>query len=324
MADLSLHPDIVEEHVRKLNRQADSFSVGSVVIGLVAGAAIGGMPLVAHGAIPSKFGIATLLLGALLGGVLGHMLGSARSFGYRLRAQQALGQLRLEQNVEALLAAGGRGAPVAVETAPVEPEQQLLPDLTPAFEWPTVEREPELSLAELDETTPEPEPEPSPDILPAAWAAVLEHALSPVTAQPAPVPAFEPEPIPEPEAMPEPTWSLPSPVVEEQAPAFAGWSDPVEVVPAPTPEYQPQPQPEYALMPAARATEEAEIDHPSFGTTTPPWAVPMVAPDPEPAAAAAETPVVTPPTPPAAPSPVPDLSTMSIAEIARLADAGSI
>src|SRR5205085_8288212 len=94
VADLSLDPTLVEEQVRRLNRQADSLGLLGVVIGLAAGAVIGGLPLAARGPIPSKFGIATLLLGVLLGGLLGYVVGNSRAFGYRLRGQLMLGQLR--------------------------------------------------------------------------------------------------------------------------------------------------------------------------------------------------------------------------------------
>jgi len=124
VADLLLDPGIVEEQVRRLNRQADSLGFLGVVLGLVPGAAAGALPLLVHAPIPSKFGFATLLLGALLGGLLGYMFGSSRAFGYRLRGQLMLGQLRLEQNVEALLAVSERPAPVAALPAP-EPVHAL-------------------------------------------------------------------------------------------------------------------------------------------------------------------------------------------------------
>src|SRR5207247_11186829 len=117
VADIALDPTVVEEQVRKLNRQADSLGLLGVLAGAPVGAVVGGLPLVAHGPIPSKFGIATLLLGALLAGTLGYIVAKGRSFGYRLKAQLMLGQLRLEQNVQALLAVSEHPALPALPAA---------------------------------------------------------------------------------------------------------------------------------------------------------------------------------------------------------------
>jgi len=125
VADLALDSTVVEEQIRRLNRHADTLGVLGVVIAAPFGAVIGGLPLVAHGPIPSKFGIATLLLGALLTGTLGYIIARGRSFGYRLKAQLMLGQLRLEQNIEALLAVSERPvvpALPAAEPVPALPE----------------------------------------------------------------------------------------------------------------------------------------------------------------------------------------------------------
>jgi hypothetical protein len=122
VADLALDTSVVEEQILRLNRQADSLGFLGVVVGAPIGAVIGGLPLVAHGPIPSKFGIATLLLGALLTGALGYILARSRSFGYRLKAQLMLGQLRLEQNIEALLAISERPALPAPEPQHALPE----------------------------------------------------------------------------------------------------------------------------------------------------------------------------------------------------------
>jgi len=127
VADLVVDPNVVEEQVRKLNRQADSLGVLGVILAAPFGAVIGGFPLVADGPIPSKYGIATVLLGALLAGLLGHIIARGRAFGYRLRGQLMLGQLRLEQNVEALLAVSER--PVTLAALPAaEPQPVALPE----------------------------------------------------------------------------------------------------------------------------------------------------------------------------------------------------
>ena len=339
MADLLLDPNVIEEQVRRLNRHADSVGIVGVVLGLVPGAAIGGFPVVAHGPIPPKYGIATLLLGALLGGLLGHIIASSRSFSHRLRAQLMLGQLRLEQNIEALLAVSERPAPMPALPAPEQspmalpeaprieeiiqaglglPEPAPAVELTPAFEWsapiaheeiaPVEQEEPApldeaASEPELEpEAAPEPEPvndpEPIQELIPPApsWAAAFDEVL--------PTLGVEPEPVapPEPEPAPATTWALPvRDEAPEASPATAAWATAEqEVHPAPTSTPTPLPMPEPL--------------RPDFGSTTPAWAAPGTDPAPEEDEEPASP-------PPAAHT---DLSSLSIAEIARLADAGSI
>jgi hypothetical protein len=295
VADLALDPTVVEEQVRRLNRQADSLGLLGVVIGAPLGAVVGGFPLVAHGPIPSKFGIATLLLGALLAGTLGYILAKGRSFGYRLKAQLMLGQLRLEQNIEALLAVNERPAVPALPAG--EPMHALseaprieelvdaglaMPTAAPVFDY-TPPAAPE-EIASVPE--PEPEPEPltvsEPIQLP-SWAADLEHALA-AAVPTLTSPAREPAPAPDPEPEPAPAWTLP--VREEPAPvpSLPTSAEPVEIasVPMPVPVPAPEPTPAPAwTMPAAEHVQPA----PAF-----------------------------------APVAQPDLSTMSIAEIARLGE----
>jgi len=359
-----LDPGIVEEQVRRLNRQADSFGFIGVVVGLVPGAAIGALPMLVHSPIPSKFGFATLLLGALVFGGLGYLFGSSRSFGYRLRGQLMLGQLRLEQNVEALLAVSERPAPIpalpapapvhalpepprieeiiqaglamppappVVEAAPVEAAPVAHEDVAPL---PTVE--PVAPVAPVEVVAPiafEPEPAQHETLLPPApsWAAALEQVLGPPAPEPvaAPEPAADPEPVaapapiafPQPVAVPAPepvvasepeaapAWSLPEPAREEPTPlSTPSWSfaPPVE----PEPDRDPEVETEGAPAPTP------EPLRPDFGSTSPVWAAPAPEPAPEPEPEAQPEPV-----PPAAHS---DLSALSIAEIARLADAGSL
>jgi len=390
MADLLLDSSIVEEQVRRLNRQADSLGFLGVVVGLVPGAALGALPLFLHSPIPSKFGFATLLLGALAGGGLGYMFGSSRAFGYRLRGQVMLGQLRLEQNVEALLAVSERPVPALPNPQPVHalpqaprieeiiqaglamPAAPPVVDVAPAVEAAPVAHEEVAPLPALEhvehvmpvavEQQPEPEPEPAPEshetLLPPApsWAAALEQVLAPLAPEPVATP--EPVKVPEPVAFPEPVappapepvvahepepapaWSLPEPVHDEPAAATTpSWSfaPPAEPEPVAVPEEEPAPAPEplrpdfgstmpswAAPAPAPDPAPVAEIEEehapapeplrPDFGSTVPAWAVPAPAPEPAPEPEAE-------PVPPAAHT---DLSALSIAEIARLADAGSL
>jgi hypothetical protein len=344
VADLALDPTVVEEHVRRLNRQADSLGLLGVVLGAPVGAVIGGLPLVAHGPIPSKFGIATLLLGALLTGTLGYIVAKGRSFGYRLKAQLMLGQLRLEQNVEALLAVSERPdvpALAAAEPMHALPEPPRIEELVDAglampTHAPVVDYAPPV---EPEEIAPLPEPEPLPVPEPVqlpSWAADLERAMAAAVPTPAPptpspepeqiTPLPEPEPLPVPEPVqlpswaadleravpaaaptpappapssepePAPPWSLPVREEPVPTPTLPAWAEPQEVVPAPTPAPEPSPEPAPTHVWAVPAAEEQQ-------------------PEPE----------VAPPAPaPAPPAAAPDLSTLSISEIARLADAGSL
>jgi hypothetical protein len=97
----SYDPLVIERFAEKLYRKASAFVAGSVVIGGALGAGFGAVPLTSLGdawPIPSAFGVATLLLGAICGGVVGYVIGDTRSFGYRLQAQAALCQLQIERN----------------------------------------------------------------------------------------------------------------------------------------------------------------------------------------------------------------------------------
>jgi hypothetical protein len=109
------------------------------------------------------------------------------------------------------------------------------------------------------------------------------------------------------EAEPTPVWAAPvhvEPVHDEPepAPTLPAFATAQEIAPAPT---------------AAPLTPPAleETPRQDFGSTTPAWALRATEQQPEPQPEPA----------PAAPAPDehPDLSTMSIAEIARLAESGS-
>ena len=107
-------PTVIERFAERLYEKARSFVVGSVVVGSALGAAFGAIPLTPIGEswpIPAIFGFATLLLGAVIGGICGYVIGDTRAFGYRLQAQTALLQLQIERNTFAAAQAGGRPAP---------------------------------------------------------------------------------------------------------------------------------------------------------------------------------------------------------------------
>jgi hypothetical protein len=119
-------PRVIELFADKLYRKASSFVGGSIVVGGALGAAFGAVPLTSLGnawPIPSAFGIATLLVGALSGAVVGYVIGDTRSFGYRLQAQAALCQLQIERNT-ALVAAAASAARETPTVAPPPQQQQ--------------------------------------------------------------------------------------------------------------------------------------------------------------------------------------------------------
>jgi hypothetical protein len=142
-------PQVIERFADRLYEKAQSFVVGSVIVGAALGAAFGAVPLTSLGAswpIPSSFGFATMLVGAVSGAVLGYRIGDARSFSYMLQAQSALCQLQIELNTAAAAAGSPAATPVAparepapapeAVAAPVvaasEPEPQARPVVVPA------------------------------------------------------------------------------------------------------------------------------------------------------------------------------------------------
>lgn len=129
-------PSIIELAAARLYSKADAVVMGSIATGIVVGASFGAIPLTSLGAfwpVPSTFGFATLILGAILGAVIGYTIGDARAFGYRLQAQSALCQLQIERNTAAV------AQPVAVRPAPamapqpvaLAPLQSAEPPLSP-------------------------------------------------------------------------------------------------------------------------------------------------------------------------------------------------
>jgi len=131
-------PSIIELAAARLYSKADAVVMGSIATGMVIGAAFGAIPLTSLGAawpIPSIFGVATLIVGALLGAIIGYTVGDARAFGYRIQAQSALCQLQIERNTAAAVQAVAirRAEPVALPpvAAVPPPLQSVEPPLSP-------------------------------------------------------------------------------------------------------------------------------------------------------------------------------------------------
>ena len=90
--------------VAHLERKAAALARGAAVVGSLLGAALGAIPLTPLDTIwqiPSAFGVATLMCGGLLGGLIGVVIGRDRAVVYRGRAQLVLCQLRTEQQASA-------------------------------------------------------------------------------------------------------------------------------------------------------------------------------------------------------------------------------
>ena len=132
----SYDPRVIEQFAEKLYRKAAAFVAGSIIAGCALGAAFGAVPLTSLGdawPIPSTFGIATMLAGALCGGVVGYVFGDTRSFGYRLQAQAALCQLQLERNMAVVAAAvsASRPAPSTAPATAARDEEPVSPPVSP-------------------------------------------------------------------------------------------------------------------------------------------------------------------------------------------------
>jgi len=104
----SYDPRVIERFAEQLLGKADSVRVGSAAVGGIVGVVFGAVPLTPLDSvwpIPARFGVATMLIGALTGVLLGWVVGEGRAFRYRVQAQMALFQLEIERKVEASLSA---------------------------------------------------------------------------------------------------------------------------------------------------------------------------------------------------------------------------
>ena len=128
-------PRVIERFAEQLLAKADSVRVGSAVFGGIVGVLCGAVPLTPLESvwpIPGRFGVATMLIGALLGVLVGYAVGEGRAFHYRVQAQMALFQLEIERKVEAavdtLARPAATEAPAVLERPPVQlpPQQPLL------------------------------------------------------------------------------------------------------------------------------------------------------------------------------------------------------
>ena len=185
MSGTGYDPKIIERFADQLLRKADTVRVGCAVGGGIFGVFVGAVPLTplkAVWGVPPGFGIATVIVGALLGILVGYVIGEGRAFRFRVQAQSAIFQLEIERRVSSAVAEAVASAtaaqpiqivqppPVVVpEPAQPEPPSQVaspapvadkppsLPPLSPVVSQPKPS-EPEDAEAEA-----EPEPEPKRD-----------------------------------------------------------------------------------------------------------------------------------------------------------------
>jgi hypothetical protein len=128
-------PKIIERFADQLLRKADNVRVGCAVGGGIFGVLVGAVPLTPLDSIwglPAGFGVATIIVGALVGILIGWVIGEGRAFRYRVQAQSAIFQLEIERRVTSAVAEAVATA-TASQAAPVaeEPEPAAVPALPP-------------------------------------------------------------------------------------------------------------------------------------------------------------------------------------------------
>ena len=98
-------PRVIERFAEGAYRKANAIFTGCVAGGVVLGAIFGATPLTPigeHWPIPQAFGFATMLLGAVFGGVIGYVVGDTRAALCRLQGQTALAQVESAKHARAM------------------------------------------------------------------------------------------------------------------------------------------------------------------------------------------------------------------------------
>jgi hypothetical protein len=107
MSGTGYDPKIIERFAEQLLRKADTVRVGCAVGGGIFGVVVGSVPLTplkTVWGVPAGFGLATIIVGALLGILIGYVVGEGRAFRYRVQAQSAIFQLEIERRVTSAVA----------------------------------------------------------------------------------------------------------------------------------------------------------------------------------------------------------------------------
>jgi hypothetical protein len=135
-------PKIIERFADQLLRKADTVRVGCAVGGGIFGVFVGAVPLTplrSVWGVPAGFGVATIIVGALIGILVGYVVGEGRAFRYRVQAQSAIFQLEIERRVssavsEAVATAAAQAAPAPVPVIEEPAPPASLPPLSPVAE----------------------------------------------------------------------------------------------------------------------------------------------------------------------------------------------
>src|SRR5256884_9885428 len=93
-------PKIIERFADQLLRKADTVRVGCAVGGGIFGVFVGAVPLTPLKSVwglPAGFGVATIIVGALVGILIGWVIGEGRAFRYRVQAPSGIFQLAIER-----------------------------------------------------------------------------------------------------------------------------------------------------------------------------------------------------------------------------------
>ena len=172
MSGAGYDPKIIERFADQLLRKADTVRVGCAVGGGIFGVFVGAVPLTplkSVWGVPAGFGIATIIVGALLGILVGYVIGEGRAFRYRVQAQSAIFQLEIERRVSAAVSeavANAAAQQAQTQQAQTPPHPHAVQEQEPVPAAPTVipatPSMPPLSPVE-PAREPEPEPEAQPD-----------------------------------------------------------------------------------------------------------------------------------------------------------------
>jgi hypothetical protein len=178
-------PKIIERFADQLLRKADTVRVGCAVGGGIFGVFVGAVPLTPLKSVwglPAGFGVATIIVGALVGILIGWVIGEGRAFRYRVQAQSAIFQLEIERRVTSAVAEAVATA-TAHAASPVVEKPQKPPSLPPLSPAPPVADEP-------TEESPEP-----PSLPPLSPVVESPRPTEPLLRPPdAPLPPLSPSP----------------------------------------------------------------------------------------------------------------------------------
>lgn len=170
-------PEVIEQFAARLERRAVAVRRGLVATGAALGAAVGAVPLTPLHIVwnvPHSFGIASMLVGLVIGGLIGWVVGDGRAELHRLHAQTTLCQLHAQRTSLAIWR--------LLEQK--HEQEQRVPVPTPA---PAVAAAPAPAPAPAPVAVAPAEPEPLPEIL----VAPVREAVR-LASVPAPPPALRP------------------------------------------------------------------------------------------------------------------------------------